>query len=193
MVINLINKTKCKIFMPYAGFFSELALRDDYIKKNNKKNEINEIIKFYENKKESPKIIDHQKFDTIILSKLGNENFLKQNTKRPIYTLNKNYVDNYIKRMKKKFKSSNKNKKYALDYFKNSNFRSQLYLFIIITDDNFKPKKSGFFVNFCKKDIVVSKSSPKKLFEKFKLKDESSDINYLLIKVREGPHFIIRL
>ena len=37
MVINLINKTKCKIFMPYAGFFSELVLRDDYIKKNNKK------------------------------------------------------------------------------------------------------------------------------------------------------------
>ena len=46
-----------------------------------------------------------------------------------------------------------------------------------------------FFVNFCKKDIVVSKSSPKKLFEKFKLKDESSDINYLLIKVREDSFY----
>lgn len=189
MVTNLINKTKCKIFMPYAGFFSELALRDDYIKKNNKKNKINRIIKFYENKKESPKIIDHQKFDTIILSKLGNGNFLKQNTSRPLYSLKSSYVNNYIKKMKKKFKSSDKNEKYALDYFKNSNFKSKLYLFVIPTDDNFKPKKSGFFVNFCKKEIDSSKSSTKKLFEKFKLKDESSDINYLLIKVREDSFY----
>ena len=28
MVINLIDKTETKIFMPYAGFFTELAKRD---------------------------------------------------------------------------------------------------------------------------------------------------------------------
>ena len=189
MVTNLISKTKCKIFMPYAGFFSELALRDSYIKKNNKKNDIDRIITFYENKKEKPKIIDHQKFDTIKLSKLENQDFLKQNTTKPLYTLNKSYVDSYIKKVKKKFKSSNKNEKYVLDYFKNSDFKASLFLFVVLSDDNFKPKKSGFFVNFCKKKIAASKSSPKELFEKFKLRDKNTDVNYLLIKVREDSFY----
>jgi CMP-N-acetylneuraminate monooxygenase len=189
MVTNLINKTNCKIFMPYAGFFSESATRDKHIKKNNQKNKIDRLILFYKNKEHKPKIVDHQEFDTIRLSSQKKEIFLKQNIKQPLYKFDKKYVDKYIKKMKTNYKVSTENEKYTFEYFKNSNFKSNIYLFIILTDDNFNQNKYGFFVNFCKKNIIVSKSSSKNLFEKFKKKNNKSDINYLMIKVREDSFF----
>ena len=189
MVTNLINKTNCKIFMPYAGFFSESATRDKYIKKKNQKNKIDRLILFYKNKVHKPKIVDHQEFDTIRLSSQKKEIFLKQNIQQPLYKFDKKYVDKYIKKMKANYKVSTENEKYAFEYFKNSNFKANIYLFIILTDDNFNQNKYGFFVNFCKKNIIVRKSSSKNLFEKFKKKNNKSDINYLMIKVREDSFF----
>lgn len=189
MVTNLINKTNCKIFMPYAGFFSESATRDKHIKKNNQKNKIDRLILFYKNKVHKPKIVDHQEFDTIRLSSQKKEIFLKQNIQQPLYKFDKKYVDKYIKKMKANYKVSTENEKYTFEYFKNSNFKSNIYLFIILTDDNFNQNKYGFFVNFCKKNIIVRKFSSKYLFEKFKKKNNKSDINYLMIKVREDSFF----
>ena len=149
MVINLIDKTNTKIFMPYAGFFTELAKRDEYILKNNRKNNFDRLERFYKNKKID--LIDHEKIDTIIFNKKKKVIKKKLNIEKAKYTNINRYTSYIINKSKYFYKYNRKNEKKIIDYFKKSNFRSNINLLIVLTDDTFRENKLGFFIDFFSK------------------------------------------
>ena len=55
-------------------------------------------------------------------------------------------VENYIDFQKKSFNTFNEKK--IREYFENSNFRSNLKIFISLTDDQFKKNYQSFLVDF---------------------------------------------
>lgn len=181
MVKNLIEKTKCKIFVPYAGFFSEFAARDKYIFKKNKKNSIDRIQTIFKNK--SLKIVDHKIIDTIRFNG-KNEYYLKKNIDKPLYKMNQNYIKKYINNLKKDYKLDKTTNQKVKDYFKNSNFSANIILYITITKDNFIPKKKmGFLVNFNNK-ITIKNENYNSLLRHFNL-PENKKLRKIFIKVRE--------
>lgn len=182
MVINLIDKTETKIFMPYAGFFTELAKRDEYILKNNRKNNFHRLYRFYKDKKID--LIDHENIDTIIFSKKKKVIKKKLNIEKVKYTNINRYTSYIIGKSKYLYKYNRKNEKIIIDYFKKSNFRSNINLLIVLTDDTFKKNKLGFFIDFSKKKILIKKLKDIDI-RKFLSQNDKEITRKLLIKVRE--------
>jgi CMP-N-acetylneuraminate monooxygenase len=180
MVVQLIKKTKCKIFIPYAGFFSEKAARDKYVFENNKKNTLKNFENYSKQLNSEVKILDTAKFDTVFLGskiRFKKQNNIKRSTETDIKS-----IENYIKISKKNY--SNLSSEYIQEYFKNSNFKSNLVLYLIPTNDDFELNDEGYIINFSKKDIefrILQSSKISKIFQKIK----SGNDRHLFIKARE--------
>lgn len=126
-VINYLKITNPKYYMPYAGMFSEYALRDSFILENNKKNNA----EFYREV--------CQKLGINYLSPRKDVEFNFQNNDLTISKLELNFFDKddteyYINQYKQDFLYDSKT---IIDYFKNSGFEDNQILYIIPTNDSF--------------------------------------------------------
>ena len=168
-----LNLIKPKFFFPYASFFEEKLERDKVVKKLNEKNKIQS----YENfcKKKNIRLLNTEKNDLFTFK--GEELVNESNVKARFYK-DKTSKD-YLSETKKHFNKIDEN--YVEDYFLKSKFKSDLILFISLTDDNFNIKNSNYIINFSKKKITFKKISVEKLDENFKNK---SLLNKLYIKIR---------
>ena len=185
MVLQLIKKTKCKIFMPYAGYFSESAKRDKSILRNNKKNKFEELQQYVKKRKINVRLIDFEKKDTIKIIKSSDKiTLLKKNNQKPIYCLNNKYISMYINSTKKKYLNLNYEKK-IFDYFKKSKFRSNLCLFIVLTKDNFETQKDNYIIDFEKNNFFIKKLSYNKIDNLFNKHSSNTRKRFLMIKIRE--------
>lgn len=180
MVVQLINKTKCKIFVPYAGFFSEKATRDKFILNNNKKNNLDNFKKYSKQLYAKVKILDISKHDTIQLS--SKVEFKKLNILKKQIKKNKKYIDSYISLTKKKY--SNLSSEYIEKYFKNSGFKANLILYLLPTNDDFKFNNHGYIIDFSKKNIKFKTLKASKIFQLFHNVKKSIN-RHLFMKVRE--------
>lgn len=185
MVLKLIENSKPKFFMPYAGYFSEYATRDKYIFENNKKNKILLIEEKLKFKKINTKVINNEKYDTISFLS-GNEiepKLKKLNNSKKLYIQNQKLITKYINQAKSLAKNQNFDDLIS-NYFKESNFFDNLELIIIPTDDNFNLEKYGYIIDFKKKVSTVIKKNihiTKKYFENF----NSIKKRILMIRVRK--------
>ncbi len=178
MVTRLIKITKCKYFMPYAGYFSEKAERDEFILNNNQKNSFEELSKV--SNIFDCKVINFEKHDTIVFGKkteLKQNNIIKKNNKSE-----KNEIKNYITSTKKIF--SELSIDYIKNYFINSGFKENLLLYVIPTNDNFKFLEYGYLIDFSGDKVLFKSTNSKTIFNKFN-KNIKSDKKHLLIKVRK--------
>ena len=177
MVMRLIHLTECKNFIPYAGYFSEKAKRDQFIFKNNKKNSFEDLTNLSRNTK--CKIIDFEKNDTIIF---GKKTVIKQNNKEE-NKQKKEIVEikKYINFTKKLF--SNLSVDYIKNYFLKSGFKDNLILYLIPTDDKFNLVKRGYIIDFSKDKISFKCLNSENILTKYN--QSTNGINkHLLIKVR---------
>ena len=190
MVMRLIKITNPKFFMPYAGYFSEYAKRDDYIFKNNKKNDISLLDKLLKTQNNKIKIIDHEKYDTLEFEDHTQEPLLKKlNTSKEIYNHNDDLTSVYINDAKLRNKNANL-ENIISEYFINSKFNDQLELLLIPVDDNFESEKKGYLIDFENKDtkiISYTKKEYLKYFDKFNFEKKK----LLMIKVREDALYTI--
>ena len=177
MVIRLIKLTKCKNFIPYAGYFSEKAKRDQFIFKNNKKNSFEDLINLSKNIK--CKIVDFEKNETI---RFGKKIVLKQNNKKENKQKNEKVeIKKYIDFTKKLF--SKLSVDYIKNYFLNSGFRDNLILYLIPTDDKFNLTKLGYIIDFSKSKILFKCLNSKTILARYN--QSVNGLNkHLLIKVR---------
>jgi len=168
-----LKKIKPKYFSPYAGFFEETLKRDLRIKKNNQKNMILDYKKFCENK--NIKLLNFEKNDNYIFK--GSKLKISQEINRDYFIDidSEKYLD-YYKREYDKI-----DYKYIKKYFVDSNFKEKLFLYIILTDDNFNPSNVCFFIDFSKGKIIFRKI--KKIIEKNALKNEKNRV--LILKIRK--------
>ncbi len=191
MVLRLIESSKPKFFMPYAGYFSEYAKRDEYIFKNNKKNEVSLIEKSLKLKKYNTKVINIENHDTIEFSfeKKVKPKLKKLNKSKEFYKLNQKLISKYIKDIKTKSKNINFDD-LITKYFKESKFFDNLELIIFLTNNDFKMKKNGYIIDFANKKITVKKKSINKTINYFDNFIYSKK-KILMIKVREDALYNI--
>lgn len=146
---KMLKTTKAKYFLPYAGFFTESAERDKFIKENNYKNKISDYKDMCQKNNTYLLDVDHNQnfhFDGEEISKKF------ENCKKNIF-LDKSQIE-YINQAKKKYFNINQNK--INKYFEDSNFKENLILKIILQDDNFSKFFLGFTVNFCTSKPTVN-------------------------------------
>ena len=189
MAVQLINKTNCKYFIPYAGFFSEKAMRDSFILCNNKKNDLEELKKYSKSFRNNTKILDTNEFDTVLLGrtirfKKSNNLINKNNNDNE-----KEIIENYIKATKKDYWNLSDN--FIKKYFLKSNFKSNLIVYLIPTDDSFTFCDSGYIIDFSKSKISIKILNSSNVYAAFQ-KNTTSKNRKLLLKVRrESLNMII--
>ena len=174
-IYKYIDICKPKSYMPYAGYFSEAAPRDEYIKINNKKNS-HEVIEEEVNRLYpsvmtiDPTITDKISIGTSITT-------LSSDINRPIITKEEisNYIDSEsIPKQESFFKATK-------DYFSASQFQDDLVVYIIPCTSDFTPLDKGLTVDF-------SQQAKTKIMSHRDIQSEydsaSSEHRQLLIKVR---------
>ena len=162
---------KPKYFLPYASFFSEKLKRDDEILLNNKKNQIEDYNLFC--KKQKIDLLNVKKKDEFTFF---DNKIIKKNVKESLFKETK--PETYLKKFKKDFDEININE--INTYFKNSNFKDDLVLYISLVNDNFKKSYLDFSVDFSKNKIGFKKL---KKFKEQKLKaDEQKRILFMKIR-----------
>lgn len=178
MVTRLIKLTKCRYFIPYAGYFAEKADRDEFIFKNNKKNTFQELR--YLSKNINCKFIDFEEKDTIIF---GKKTILKKKNTKEIKSKEeeKNEIKNYIDFTKKTF--SKLSNDYIKNYFINSGFKDNLTLYLMPTNDKFELFQNGYLIDFSEEKILFKYLKAEKILDKYKNSSNGSS-KHLLIKVR---------
>ena len=172
-IYDRLKKMSPNYFMPYAGFFSEKLKRDKKILKYNKKNSIDDYLKFCEfNKIAVLNVLknDVYKFKGIKLINKKNIDIKVTKDLRP---------EKYLEYYKKEFKKIDE--KYIREYFLNSNFKDNLLLYICLTNDSFQSLNQNYLINFSKKKISFRKIS--KFTKSFLKKDPK--LKKLVLKVRK--------
>ena len=167
IVRQALKKMRPFYYMPYAGFFEEKSARDDYIKKNNLKNEIK----------------DYQKITTELNVKLldvENENMFEFFGNDLVQTKALN-----VQKFKEKSPEQLIAEEYELiddlpkdkisDYFLNSQFFKNLDLEILETDDSFQNISEQHCFSFFDSAQPSINSKPVR----------REGVNYLRIKVRK--------
>ena len=160
--------------MPYAGFFSERAPRDEYVKKLNKKNTVNDYIEYFN--KEKVEVLDVN----------ANDSYLFQGQK--IKNLNKidrscSFSEKPTEFYKKVFSDTKFDKDFIENFFKNSCFQDNLKVYFELTNDDFSETFQYIVVDFSN-EIQVSFDN----FDWESIKDlyvQNSKLRHLNIKVRQ--------
>ena len=168
-----LKKMSPDYFMPYAGFFIEKLKRDKKIFKYNKKNSIDDYLKFCElNTIEVLNVLknDVYKFNGIKLINKKNIDIQVAKDLRP---------EKYLEYYKKEFGKIDEN--YIKEYFLKSKFKDNLILYICLTDDNFKSLNKNYLINFSNNQISFSKINN---FSKVFLKKDPN-LKKLVLKVRK--------
>lgn len=175
-ILKYIDACKPKTYLPYAGYFSEDAPRDHYIKTNNNKNTpdiIKELVasKYSEIKFIDPTISDHI---TISQSISTSKNSARRKHEIALDTI-KEYISQETLPNIEKFHIQ------LVEYFKNCDFRDNLILYLIPCDSDFNEFEQGLIIDFT--DLNNIKIHPSADILTSYKSDEVSQ-KQLLIKVR---------
>ncbi len=139
--LKTIKLTRPKYFMPYAGFFSEKAERDQYIKKFNKKNTSQDFNEICLNNK--CQLLDNN--ENQIFRFYGKEITTK------IKDISDKYIDNSYSEFltRKSIQISDKEfVKLVFNYFSFAEFKENLVLDLITTCDKFSQYFERFKIDF---------------------------------------------
>lgn len=177
--IKLLNKkiiklTKSKYFLPYAGFFTEKAERDKYIKLNNIKNNIED----YKN------VCEENNCNLLNLNKHQIFKFKGKELISSFKDFSEKQKDKSIEEYINKIfaLSSQEVSELIINYFNQSEYKDNLTLDLITTDDSFNNFKERFEINF-----KNNKCIRKELYLDDKIQEFEtikSGNRYLRIKVR---------
>ena len=173
--LKTIKLTKPKYFMPYAGFFTEKAERDQYIKKFNKKNttcDFNEICL-----KNKCQLLDNNENQIFKLYGKKLTNKIKDTSEK--------YIDNSYSEFlnRKSIRISQRELiKLVIHYFSYAEFKDNLVLDLITTCDKFSQHYERFKIDFESDNIEIL--DPNVEGNDLEENTLSADKRYLKIKVR---------
>lgn len=144
--IDYIKATEPKNYMPYAGYFSEEAERDKFIKINNIKNTVHDIKEAVTRFDKNINFIDPIETDVVTFD-IKNATLNKEKTTNGhLYCLNKTYINTYLN--DEKSASFDFSPQVIIDYFVNSQFNDDLIVYLVPSDDNFEQYLDGYRIDF---------------------------------------------
>ena len=172
--ISNIKIAKPRFFMPYAGFFTESAERDRYIKERNIKNGVEDFESICNaNRALLLNVKREQIFvfegSQLVCGKRDETEKMDSSTRGLISNLNANEVDNKLKEV-------------VIDYFEGCEFKDKLLVELRPTSDDFYSENIGFRLDFSSKHYSIFNCSS----QVGSMEDEaiSNGLRYLKIKVR---------
>ena len=180
LIGNYVRATRPRTYIPYAGFFTEAADRDRFIRDNNHKNNMSEIINLVRSASPDTHCINPLETDLIVFN--GDEIETAGVDRPPLYEVNAAYVDAYIADYKSAFDGITPEA--IAEYFENSGFRDRLRLLLVPTDDHFSPHGTAFDISFSDSTPQVRRLDAESVFTKYEAHDADADNRILLIKVR---------
>ena len=174
-IFQYIETCNPRSYMPYAGYFSEAASRDEYIKKNNIKNLQQTIAEEIHTSHPDVKTINPVDTDRITIS--STITAISSDILRPV--IGKNEIDSYLdsEQMPNEEVFTNA----IQQYFLNCQFQDNLTLYLLPCESDFTPLEKGFIVDFHK---LANTSIMQCEDVQFKYNNEQSSHRQLCIKVR---------
>ena len=162
--------------MPYAGFFSETAERDCYIKKRNIKNNIEDFESICSSNGSSLLNVNKEQIfvfegSQLVCRKKDETEKMDSSTIGVVANLDANEVDEKLKSV-------------VIDYFNGSDFKDNLLVDLRPTTDNFESGNIGFRIDFSSKNYSVFNCNS--LVESIEDEAASNGLRYLQIKVRRN-------
>lgn len=180
----VLDRTTPSYFMPYAGFFTEDAERDSYIKTNNKKNAVRDYEPLAASRRVS--LLDVQENDQFEF--LGAQ--LKQTAKKAQTFLVNKSIDSYIKQAKVTYSAGTDHE--ISCYFEKSGFQGDLLVLISLCDDGFETTRKQFSVDFREMnntEVQFFEPLHQSLPPLTSFRDAGTHTNILHLKIREEAFF----
>ena len=174
--ISLIKRAQPTFFMPYAGFFTEAAERDIYIKQRNIKNSVED----YENicASNGSSLLDVNKKQVFIFEGLELVSRRQDDTKKMdslglgvITRCKDNEVDEILSDV-------------VIRYFEGCDYKDELLVDLRPVSDNFKSENIGFRLNFSSNHY--SKFDCGSIVKSIEEQAADRGLRYLQIKVRRA-------
>ncbi len=162
-IAEVIKLTNPCYYMPYAGYFNEKAERDNAIKQKNVKNTPDEVAQYIKKARPKTVVLNPQHFDKYIFSE-NNELKSEKINSPQLYNDGPDYTSAYITAYKNNYTPDDY---MVINYFKGVGFSDALELFIVTTDDNFKPDGHGYFINFSQSNPLCIRMDIDALEEKY--------------------------
>ena len=136
----MLSLDRPKYFLPYAGFFSEAAARDSYVRARNEKNRVADYQGICN--RNGATLLNVREEDEYGFC--GDELVARSKAAAgPIADLS---PDDYVRAQKDAF--STFDRAYVAQYFENSGFSGDLHLILSLTDDDFRECDERFSVSF---------------------------------------------
>ena len=186
LAVDYIKTTQTKHYMPYAGYFSEEANRDHFIKLNNLKNSVDDIKNHLVRLFPNVHFIDPRMTDLIEFGANGRMIHQEQIELPALYQLDQSYIDSYLE--KENVESRNFDIQHIAQYFLACQFRDDLIVYLIPTDNSFEPTEQGLKIDFSGVKVAVDIMDVVALWMDYEL---SSPLRKKIIKVRKDPLWIV--
>jgi CMP-N-acetylneuraminate monooxygenase len=188
--ISYVQAVQPRVFVPYAGFFKEAAERDTDIREANRKNSVAEMLELARRVVPGVQAFDPTKTDEILITP---DKISASQIDRPkLYTVDEGYISHYLEQFRQTFGGIEPD--IIVDYFEQSEFRDDLRLLLVPTDDRFTPTGKAFDIDFSGARPLVTTVSAAEAEACFTAHDEAAGRpkRIKLIKVRaESLGYII--
>lgn len=181
-VLQYLETVAPRVYMLYAGYFTEAAPRDSFIRDHNIKNTSQSIIKEVLAAAPHVKTVDPMQTDLIRFAPDGHV-ATDVVPGAPLYHVTEAYVRSYIAAYKAQ--AAEFDSRVIRDYFLASSFRDELIVYLVPTDDDFKPvaEHEGVRVDFRGEHVLAETRPSRALLEEF-AGTEPDEYRLKLIKAR---------
>jgi CMP-N-acetylneuraminate monooxygenase len=156
-----------RVYVPYAGHFTESASRDRFIREHNAKNSSRDIVDAVA--RSSPEVRAVNLLETDVIHFRGSSIETERVDLPPMYVVDDSYVQRYIAQAKRE--AFDFDARVVRDYFAESGFRDDLLLMIVPTDDQFVPvdEHQAVRVDFGGEGIAATIHSGGELLREFEV------------------------
>jgi CMP-N-acetylneuraminate monooxygenase len=166
--------------MPYAGFFHETAPRDHVIARYNVKNGPNAIVDKVAAKFTDVTTIDPLQNDLVTWK--NGAITVGHVDRPPLFTYDTATVTRYMEAQRALLKHFDIAK--VADYFCQSEFKDDLIVYLVLTDDDYAPEGNGVRIDFSAQPITYRVVESRALQTEFEDLVELNGYHHLLIKAR---------
>lgn len=180
-IMKYLQVTQPKAYMPYAGFFAEIAPRDHVILEYNKKNSAASIVEKVQAR--FPNVLAVNPIQHDVLTWERGAFTASSIDLPPLFTYDAAVIDHYLARQRAPLKHFDFEQ--LAHYFSQSEFRDAMILYLVLTDDDFMPVGDSLRFDFSRVPIRHQRVEGKALLEEFHALGDLGGYHHLLIKARK--------
>lgn len=179
-VMKYIAAAQPKVYIPYAGFFEEIAPRDAMIRAHNIKNKPQAMLERVRSKYPDTLGVNPLEHD-LVTWKHGVAT-VSTVDRPPLFTYDEGIIGDYLDAQKTLMERFDLKK--VADYFCQSEFRDKLILYLVLTDDDFGPQDTSVRIDFSTDPISYRSVDGNKLLAEFNALKDLGGYHHLLLKAR---------